>query len=568
MPSDALHYSYLAEELDALLSDGKIEKISMPEKDEIVLGIRARGKNFSLLVSACPSAARCHITESKKENPTVAPSFLMHLRKHIGGAKIIGISAVPFERVLKIEMLTRNEMADEEHKTLIAEIMGKYSNIILVSKNGIISDCIKKVGADTSSKRQVLPSLRYEYPPEQEKIAPTSTELAIVELKNFTGGDLASYAIKKFKGLAPVSAQEAIFSAIGKLDSPPLSDETARLVASKLKSLYECNNLRPCIRKSDGYNADFYFRPYSLFDGEYVFFDSLNQAVDVYFKDKDKQNRFNEKSRHLFTLLKNAIVRTEKKLEGFLEKSESCKNSELDKLFGELLLANIYKIKQGMTSITVENWYDDNKPVTVALDKDKSPQANAQTYFKKYSKKKKTTEQLVPLIEQARAQIDYYDSVLLSFSLCKENSEIDDLTDELEKAGLVKKRQKKAAKIKRQPSQPICVQIDGFTVKIGKNNMQNDAVTRCAKSDDIWLHTKAIHGSHVVISANGKTVPDAVIKKAAELAARYSKAAQSQNVPVDYTLAKYVSKPSGSPPGKVIYTHQSTIFVNPSIAFI
>ena len=147
----------------------------------------------------------------------------------------------------------------------------------------------------------------------------------------------------------------------------------------------------------------------------------------VYFKDKDKQNRFNEKSRHLSTLLKNAIVRTEKKLEGFLEKSESCKNSELDKLFGELLLANIYKIKQGMTSITVENWYDDNKPVTVALDKDKSPQANAQTYFKKYSKKKKTTEQLVPLIEQARAQLDYYDSVLLPFSLCKENSEIDEI---------------------------------------------------------------------------------------------------------------------------------------------
>ncbi len=564
MPSDALHYSYIAEELDGLLKDGKIEKISMPEKDEIVLGIRARGNNFSLLVSACPSAARCHITQSKKENPAVAPSFLMHLRKHIGGAKIAKISAVPFERVLEIKLITRNELADEEKKTLIAEIMGKYSNIILVSSDGVISDCIKKVGADTSSKRQVLPSLRYEYPPKQEKISPLETEPVLQELKNFGGGDLSSFLIKKVKGLSPVSAQEAVFEALGKVDTPPLSEYAATEIVAALQSLYARDTLQPCIRMANKASVDFYFRPYKMFDGQYVFFDSLSQAIDEYFKDRDKQNRFNEKSHHLSSLLKNAISRTEKKLDGFLEKSESCQNLETDKLYGELILSNIYKIKQGMESISVENWYDDNKIITIPLEKDKSPQANAQACFKKYNKKKNTLKQIAPLIEQAKSQLDYYDSVMLAFSLCRENAEIDDLTEELEKAGLAKKRQKKGIKVKRQPSQPLCTEINGFTVKIGKNNLQNDRLTRAAKSEDIWLHTKSIHGSHVIISSDGQSVPNDVIKSAAELAARYSKAAQSQNVPVDYTLVKYVSKPSGSPPGKVIYTHQSTVFVNPA----
>ena len=561
MPSDALHYSFIADELNDKLRDVRIEKISMPEKDEIVLGIRSRGMNFSLLISASPMASRCHLTNHKKENPTVAPSFLMHLRKHIGGAKIISVDSPDFERIIRIKLLTRNEMSDEESKLLIAEIMGKYSNIILVGSNGIISDSIRHVGIDTSSKRQVLPGLKYEPAPAQNKLNPTATTESANALAAFPGGDLGAYIIAKFKGLAPSSAQEAVYRALQTTDCPRLTDEQCKKVAKELSALFDKNTVRPCVCE-----RDFYIRPYALFGTQLKFCDSLNVAMDEYFYSRDKAARFAEKSKHLQSLLKNAIARTQKKLSGFIQKQESCKGLETDKLYGELILSNIYRIKTGLKSITVENWYDDNAPVTIELDPQKSPQANAQAYFKRYSKKKKTLEQLAPLIEKTQDELDYYDTVSLSFSLCSENAEIDELSDELERAGLIKRKQSKNKSVKKtlNTSSPLSVVIEGFTVRIGKNNIQNDALTKSAKNTDIWLHTKNIHGSHVIISTNGSTAPETVILGAARLAARYSKAAQSQNVPVDYTLAKYVSKPSGSPPGKVIYTHQSTIYVDPA----
>lgn len=561
MPSDALHYSFIATELNEKLKDGRIEKISMPEKDEIVLGIRSRGTNFSLLISASPTASRCHLTEHRKENPIVAPTFLMHLRKHIGGAKILSVENPDCERIILIKLLTRNEMSDEESKTLITEIMGKYSNIILVGANGIISDSIRHVGIDTSSKRQVLPGLKYEPAPAQDKLNPTNVEEATRALAAFSGGDLGAYIISRFKGLAPSSAQEAAYRAIKATDCPALTSEQCKKVANELSALFDKSTARPCVCEND-----FYIRPYLLYGSQPKFCDSLNSAMDEYFFSRDKAARFNEKSKHLQSLLKNAVARAQKKLSGFIQKQESCKGLETDKLYGELLLANIYRIKTVANSVTLENWYDDNAPVTIALDPQKSPQLNAQAYFKRYSKKKKTLEQLAPLIEKTQDELDYYDTVSLSFSLCSENSEIDELADELERAGLIKRKQSKQAPKKNtaKVSAPLSVVIEGFTVRIGKNNIQNDALTKSAKNCDIWLHTKNIHGSHVIISTEGSDVPQSVILGAARLAAGYSKAAQSQNVPVDYTLKKYVSKPSGSPPGKVIYTHQSTVYVDPA----
>lgn len=565
MPSDALHYSFMAKELDERLRDGKIEKITMPEKDEIILTVRSRGENSNLLISAAASSARCHLTSRKKENPVAAPSFLMHLRKHIGGAKIIGISAEPFERVLKIKLATRNEMSDVEYKTLAVEIMGKYSNIILVGSDGKISDCIKKVGADLSSKRQVLPALKYLPAPAQDRVALTDSDAVQALLCSFGGGNLPDYIIRNMKGLAPVSAQEAVFAALGRTDCEKLSADEVQSVQNALAQLYRFDNVMPCIRKTDGADADFYIRPYKAFGGEYAFFPTLSAAMDEYFYDKDKAIRFGEKSHRLSAILKNAISRTEKKLAGFIEKTESCRDADRDRLYGELILANIYRIKQGMSEFTAEDWNDGGKLITVPLAKEKTPQANAQQYFKRYAKKKKTIEQTMPLCEKAKADLDYFDTVLISFSLCRENSEIDDLTEELERAGLLKPKQtKKKAKAKRIPSMPMTFSFEGFTIRVGKNNIQNDTLTKNAKADDIWLHTKSIHGSHTLISAEGRTVPDSVILYAASLAAKFSKASASQNVPVDYTFVKYVNKPSGAPVGKVIYTHQKTVYVNPA----
>ena len=556
MPSDALHYSYLAKELNENLSDGRIEKIAMPEKDEIVLGIRARGKNVSLLISASASSARCHLTEHKKENPTVAPSFLMHLRKHIGGAKIVGVDCPHCERIIRIKLLTRNELSDEIGKTLIAELMGKYSNIILVNSDGVISECIKHVGLDTSSKRQVLPGLKYESAPSQNKCDPTDTEQAEAALLRFPGGDLDSYMIHSFLGLAPVSVREALFDAAQPLNCPPLHPLQAEAIARQLDELFT-GETHPCLQ-----GGDFFVRPYRHIEKPPVFFPTLSLAMDEHFLAKDRSVRFNEKSKRLQAVLKNAASRAQKRLDGFISKKESCHDAESDKLCGELITANIYRIKKGSETVTLENWYDDNRPVEIALDSRKSPQANAQDYFKRYNKKKKTLAQIEPLIEKTRDEIEYYKSIEPAFSLCTENSEIAELTEELERAGLI---EKKRQKVKQPPikSSPLTFFIDGFTVRVGKNNMQNDSLTKSAKGDDVWLHTKSIHGSHVIISAERRPVPENVILKAAALAAGYSKAGLSHNVPVDYTLVKYVNKPSGAPPGKVIYTHQNTVYVDP-----
>lgn len=563
MPSDALHYSLMAEELNGFLSDGKLEKITMPERDEIILGIRSRGKNFCLIISAAPACPRCHLTQHSKDNPAVAPAFLMHLRKHIGGAKVLGVECLPFERVLKIKLLTRNELAVEDCKTLVAEIMGKYSNIILVNSDGTISDCIRRVNLDTSSKRQVLPGLKYLPAPVQARTDISDEQTVKAVLRGFNGGNLSSYLLKHLRGLAPVSIEEAVFRALGDNQFAEIDDIAVNKVFQKLQGLYDFSDVSPCVRYTQLSAADFYMRRYECVSGDYKYFSTLSEAMDEFFFARDKANRFNEKSRHLSALLKTAITRTEKKLSGFLEKQQECADLDNDKLFGELLTANIYRIGKGMQGVNLENYYNEYKTVYIPLDNQKSAQANAQNYFKKYAKKKKTLQQLEAQIESARTQLDYYGSISPAFSLCTEISEIEDLQREMELVGLLKSKPSSKKKSNSKPSSPLTVTFEGFAIRIGKNNVQNDELTKSAKKDDIWLHTQKIHGSHVVISAEGKQIPDSVILRAAQHAAYYSKAALSQNVPVDYTAIKYVDKPKSAPPGKVIYTHHNTVYVNP-----
>lgn len=566
MPADALNYMIVSKELGSKLNGGHIDKITMPEKDAVVISVRVSGQTQNLLLSASPSCPRCHLTSHRFENPSTAPAFLMHLRKHIGSGNIISIKALPYERIILITIEAKNDLGYLENKTLIIEIMGKYSNIILVNNNGLISDSIKHISLDTSSKRQVLPGLAYVTAPPQNKFNISCDEQLTELMTAFNGGRIDNYILSGLSGLAPSTINEAVYVALGTNNCDKLTEDLIVKVSDSLKNLYDEKNIKPCMNLS-GVKKDFFIFPYESVSDEWKFFESINEAMDEFYFNLDQSLRVSDKTHNLSTVIKNGINRMEKKLDGFLQKQKECGDYEFDKLYGELLTANIYKLKTGFKSITLDNYYfAPPVPVTIELDCAKSPQQNAQSFFKKYSKKKRTLQMLDIQIEEAKQSLEYFESINASLRLAVTKSDFEQLGQELIQSGIIKnKKSVKKSKPSMKPTAVICHKFTylGYNIFVGKNNIQNDALTKKAKANDIWLHTKIIPGSHVIIESQGVTPPDEVIKVAAELAAFYSKAYLSTNVPVDYTLKKFVSKPIGAPPGKVIYTNQMTVYVNP-----
>lgn len=538
-------YGFLVKELDEKLRDGRIDKVSMPEKDKVVLTIRARGENNYLLISA-GFAPRIHLTCAKSENLPVAPSFCMHLRKNIGGGVISGVEAVPFERVIVINILFRNELGERENKKLICEIMGKYSNIILVRENGKISDAIRHISPDISEKRPVLPGIAYSVP-FQDKLAPTDGE-GIIKL-NLSDNPLSTLQ-KSLKGIAPISVAEAVFRA-------EKSDDFRAAVADELAQMYT-RPTNPCICRSEN-SEDYFIRPYDSVEGEYSYYPTLNEAMDAFFRAKDKAAALGERGRGLTQTVKHALKRADKRAAEFYVRLNSCGDAETQKLYGELITANLYRIKKGDKTLCAENYYT-GETVNIALDENLNPSQNAAAYYKKYNKKKKTLVMTEEQLNKTLEEKEILKELLYELENVAEQSEFDDIYEEMSALGLIKRRREKT---RSKPSQPRKFEADGFTVLIGRNNLQNDKLVKSAERNDIWLHVKGFHGSHVLIKTENRTVPEKVLLAAAAAAAYYSEASESDKADVDYTLARYVQKPVGSPPGKVIYTHQTTLTVRP-----
>ena len=557
MPADALHFFVAAKEMNELLKGGRIDKIAMPESDEVVLGVRT-SVSYSVVLSANPSLPRIHITSHPpKGSPAAAPMFLMHLRKNISGAVIESVTAHEGERIISFYLRARDELGYEERRTLICEVLGKYANIILTDGSGVITECIKHIAPSDGNKRPVLPKLDYAYPPKQNKIDITDGNALRGLLDAFSGGKLDGYILSGAYGLSPATISAVVSSTLGNVNFDSLTSGQIELLVSAFSSENLLGGIRPCLRSS-GTKTDFWIKPYFT-DGEYEFFSTLNEAMDAHFETLDRDRRLMERAHVPRTVIRNAVARTEKKLKLFLQRKLEASDLERDRLFGELIISNIYRLKQGMKSFEAENYYaDPPEKVTVPLLADKSPQYCAQAYFKKYAKKKKTLSMVEEQIAEAENELEYFKSVESSLSYTDAES-LDEIIGELTAAGLM--REQKSQRKKQKLSSGTTVTIDGYTVRFGKTNLQNDAVTKQAKSDDTWLHTKKTHGSHVVIS--GSDIPRSVIIKAAEIAAYYSKARLSGNVPVDYTLKKFVSKPKGSPPGKAVYTDYKTVFVTP-----
>ena len=556
MPFDSLHAAAVARELDEMLRGGRIDKITMPEQDEIVLFVHAK-QNAALVLSCNPSLPRIHISaRPPKNNPLSAPAFLMHLRKHIGGGIITRVERYRSERIVILHITARNELGYTESKRLICEILGKYANIILTDGEGRISECLKHVSPATSEKRPVLPGLLYTFPPRQNKVEVFDRAALSMLLDAFTGGKLDSYLLAGAAGLAPATITAIVTHALGALFFDELTDGQKQRLLDALDEETLLKTAKPCIKKTNG-KSDFWLFPFYA-DGAYDYYDTLNAAMDACYASQDEKRRVQERAHVPKTVVKNAIARTEKKLKLFLSRKQEAEDLENDRLCGELITANIYRLKQGMKSFEAENYYlNPPEVVCVRLDESKSPQYNAQSYYKKYAKKKKTLAMVEEQIAQAQTDLAYYQSVMESFGYADEES-LNDIITELTDAGLLHApKTKKKEKPRPFPS----VTIGDCTISWGKSNLQNDRLTKSAKSGDIWLHTQKIHGSHVIVS--GAPVSDETLLRAAQIAAYYSQGRLSDKVPVDYTLVKNVHKAKGAPLGQVTYTDQKTLFVTP-----
>ncbi|MEG6567855.1 NFACT RNA binding domain-containing protein [Thermoanaerobacterium saccharolyticum] len=569
MALDGITLYGIVNELKSTLLDGKIDKIYQPEKDEIIIFVRNNGNNYKLLLSSNANFPRAYLTDENKENPITPPMFCMLLRKYLQGGKIIDIYQRGFDRILFIDVLSRDELEKEIIKTLVIEIMGRYSNIILIDKESkMIVDSIKRVYKDMSKIREIVPDIKYEMPPLQDKftIKNFTKEDLSRELKLKSGKKVDKALLELFEGFSPVLSREIAYrsSIYDKyVDELTQNDiEKLNLNLNILKNHINNSIFKPCIAYIDGNPLEFSIIELTHYEN-LIFYKSINEAALNFYKEKANAENMRGRSHDLKKLIQNLLEKLYNKVEKQVEELKEAKNADIYRLYGELITSNLYKFKDKTDVLKTTNYYTGDE-ISIPLDIRYTPNENAQIYFKKYSKMKNAIEILSKQIEETKREIEYLEGQLLNVEQSTLPSEIEEIREELSDLGYIKK--KKINKRQKTISKPLhFVSSNNFDIYVGKNNVQNDYLTtKFADSEDIWLHTKDIPGSHVIIKTQGKTVPDSTILEAAKLAATYSKAKNSSNVPVDYTLRKYVKKPSGAKPGFVIYTNQKTLYVTPN----
>ncbi|MCL2821837.1 MAG: NFACT family protein [Firmicutes bacterium] len=565
MPADALTYSFIIDELNSTLAGAKIDKVSMPQKDEIILTVRGFRQQF-LLGIFLGSAARVHLIKNSKpkQSPPAPFGFCMHLRKNIGGGTIKRVCQQPFERVFYIDILHKDELGVEQNMRLVLEIFGKYSNAALVDlSTNKITSVLRHIYPSEGFSRAVLPSACY-FPPDSDKISPLDGDKILAA--DFGGDDL----IKHIKGLAPISASEAAFNA--GTDGVFVGVKQKKALADSLKNMY-LSQKKPCVLT--GGRSDFFIRPYNCVGGsgalDYQYFDTVNEAIENFYLKSDKSDFKIETGKYIQPI-KNLLKKANKKILDFEKRLIDCQNADEYRVKGELITANIYKIKQGQTFVEAHNFYDEanqNSVLKIELDPMLSPSKNAQNYFKKYTKIKRSKVLLSGQIDKVDNEIAVLGSFLSDLEGVEDEQGLAVIVTALKNIGLVKQnknektRQKGASEgaAKARPHQFV---IDGVCIRVGKNNVENDLLVKQSKKDDIWLHVKGFSGSHVVIDCGGGgEVGDKVLQKAAGLAVYFSKAAGGGKQEVDYTKIKYVAKESGANPGKVVYVKYKTIVAKP-----
>ena len=551
MALDGLVIHSIVDELHKKLLGGKIDKVYQPENDEVVLHIRNNKENFKLVLSCSASNPRVYLaSDYKKENPINAPMFCMLFRKYIQGGNIVNVSQVDFERIIKISVESFDELKEKTTKDIIIEIMGRHSNIILThSSNNKIIDSAKRIPPSVSRVRQILPGQTYVLPPKQDKLNPI-TDISLnsfVDTLSSFDGPIFKAIYSKFLGISPVIAKEICFRA--NIDENLLVSEISSDDISKIYKEFhnlfkhiKDNIYNPCmvIDTSIDKVLDFSCINLSLFSNlSIINDDSISKILENYYATKDIKDRIHQRSSDLRKSISIKLDRLYNKLNKQEKELIESENADIYKIKGELITSYIYMIEKGMESVEVSNFYDpEYKNIKISLNTNFTPSENAQKYFKKYNKLKTAKKEITSQLE---------------------------IREELGKVGYLrsKNNSKKETKLTTKPHE--FVSSNGFKILVGKNNKQNDHLTlKVASNEDIWMHTKNIPGSHVIIKTEGKEVPDETIFEGAMLAAFFSKSKMSSQVPVDYTKKKNVKKPNGAKPGMVIYDTNNTIYVTPT----
>ena len=573
MPMDGLMLGFVARELQDKLEDGRIDRILQPERDEIHLLIRAKGENQRLVLSASANAARAHLSRHAKTGPMEPPMFCMLLRKHLSGGRIAAVRQMAGDRILEIDVTALSELGDVVLRTLVVEIMGRHSNIILRDERGRILDAARHVSEDISRVRLVQPGLPYEAPPAQGKLAPVeATPEALSEALLRSGGKLARAIGASIAGFSPQAAQEAAArigmdgdALIASLDVPA----AARALCDYLRAL---PSLSPCCvtLASDGSPADVFPFPQAHLPGaaRTDFPEGPSAALDAFFYERDRRDRMNQRSAALSHTLKTHIERCEKKIAIQEEALAGAEKMDEYRQRGELLQANLYRLHKGEPFAEVENYYSEAcETIRIPMDVSLSPAQNAQRYFKLYQKARGARILAAEQKAKAEQELMMLEQALDDLRKCTDAQGLSELRAMLEASGHVRAASTRVKPRKEAPSLPMkFLSCDGIEIEVGKNALQNERLTMGARGDELWLHAQKMPGSHVLVHA--AQVPETTLAEAAMLAAYYSKGVRSAQVPVDATLRRYIKKPGGTPAGFVTYTHQRTLYVTPDEATV
>ena len=566
MAFDAFFLSAVLEEVKERCIGARIDKIHQPSRDTLILQMHSRDYRSKLLFAANPTAPRLHLTNASPENPPEPPMFCMLLRKHLMGAKLSEVTQIPMERCATFTFDCTDEMGFPVQKRLVAELMGRTCNLYLLSSEGRIIDCLRRIGLDESARRAALPGLNYQEPEAITKENPRVTE-NYVNFFEGSGADLISDRLMdSFGGLSPLVCREAALFAAGSTDArPDPRDEDD--IARKLQLFFQehLNHPKPYYYAlPDGTPKQFAFCPIRQY-GSCQEAESFGQLLDMYYTVRDRKDAMRQKSQAVRKTVQNLCTRLTRKLAIQEKELEATYDRERLRQLGDIVTANIHKIVKGQTLIQCEDFYDeDMKVIDIPISPILSPQQNAAKFYKDYTRMKNAEKELTKQIELGENELYYLKSVLEELNRAQTDAELEEIKRELQDGGYLRADTGKK-KMKQGKVPPMRFEsTDGYPIYVGRNNRQNEELTfRLARKDDIWCHASKVHGSHVIISCGGTTPPDDTITQAAQLAAYYSETSGGQNIPVDVTPVKQVKKIPNGKPGMVIYHTYKTVIANP-----
>ena len=566
MAFDAFFLSAVLEEVRTKCIGARIDKIHQPSRDTLILQMHSRDYRTKLLFAANPTAPRLHLTTASPENPAEPPMFCMLLRKHLMGAKLSDISQPPMERAATFTFDCTDEMGFPVQKKLVAELMGRTCNLYLLSPEGRIIDCLRRIGLDESAKRAALPGLNYQEPEAVSKADLRGFENYVNFLTEPGTDVLADRLMDCFGGLSPLVCREAALYAAGDTDAR-IDALRVDAVAEKLALFFQehLNHPKPYYYAlADGTPKQFAFCPIRQY-GSCTEAESFGALLDMYYTVRDRKDSMRQKSQAVRKTVQNLCTRLIRKLAIQEKELEATYDRERLRQLGDILTANIHRIVKGQTKVECEDFYDENMAlIEIPISPILSPQQNAAKFYKDYARMKNAEKELTKQIELGETELHYLKSVLEELNRAQTDAELEEIKRELQDGGYLRAESGKK-KVKQAKLQPMRFEsTDGYPIYVGRNNRQNDELTfKLARKDDIWCHASKVHGSHVIISCGGTTPPDDTITQAAQLAAYYSETTGGQNIPVDVTPVKQVKKIPNGKPGMVIYHTYKTVIANP-----